>query len=100
MDTSALGNPFWSSLRSIHRERAIRSGDDAARYPPQFAPFLGVANAEVDADDAIAPLLTADETVLLLGVLPKLSDAWKLETFRSEERRVGKECRSRWSPEH
>jgi len=82
MDTSALGNPFWSSLRSIHRERAIRSGDDAARYPPQFAPFLGVANAEVDADDAIAPLLAADETVLLLGVLPQLSDAWKLETFR------------------
>ena len=82
MDTSALGNPFWSSLRSIHRERAIRSGDDAARYPRQFAPFLGVANAEVDADDAIAPLLAADETVLLLGVLPQLSDAWKLETFR------------------
>ena len=22
------------------------------------------------------------------------------ETFRSEERRVGKECRSRWSPYH
>ena len=24
----------------------------------------------------------------------------KLESFRSEERRVGKECRSRWSPYH
>jgi len=82
MDTSALGNPFWSSLRSIHRKLALGSSDDAARYPPQFAPFLGVANAEVDADKAIAPLLAADETVLLLGVLPKLSDAWKLETFR------------------
>ena len=23
-----------------------------------------------------------------------------LDTFRSEERRVGKECRSRWSPYH
>ena len=23
-----------------------------------------------------------------------------LEVFRSEERRVGKECRSRWSPYH
>ena len=23
-----------------------------------------------------------------------------LQTFRSEERRVGKECRSRWSPYH
>ena len=25
---------------------------------------------------------------------------WKLELLRSEERRVGKECRSRWSPYH
>ena len=24
----------------------------------------------------------------------------KTDTFRSEERRVGKECRSRWSPYH
>ncbi|HJU09172.1 MAG TPA: GNAT family N-acetyltransferase, partial [Rhodanobacteraceae bacterium] len=30
----------------------------------------------------IAPLLAPDETVLLLGVLPKLSDAWRLETFK------------------
>lgn len=76
-----LDNPFWSSLRSIHRGLAIRS-DNAMRYPPQFAPFLGVANTDVDADSAIAPLLAPDETVLLLGVLPKLSDAWHLQTFR------------------
>ena len=25
---------------------------------------------------------------------------WGLAPFRSEERRVGKECRSRWSPYH
>ena len=25
---------------------------------------------------------------------------WRLDTLRSEERRVGKECRSRWSPYH
>ena len=25
---------------------------------------------------------------------------WLKETYRSEERRVGKECRSRWSPYH
>ena len=29
-----------------------------------------------------------------------LSDSETLETTRSEERRVGKECRSRWSPYH
>ena len=30
--------------------------------------------------------------------VPKL--AAELVTMRSEERRVGKECRSRWSPDH
>ena len=29
-----------------------------------------------------------------------LSLAATLESYRSEERRVGKECRSRWSPYH
>ena len=82
MPDSRLDNPFWSSLRSLHRDLAICSGDEAARYPPQFAPFLGVAGTEVDAEEAIAPLLGADETVLLLGVLPRMSAAWRLETFR------------------
>lgn len=77
-----LDNPFWSSLQTRHAALAIRSGNDAARYPPEFAPFLGVASPEVDADEAVAPLVAPGETVLLLGELPKLSDAWHLETFR------------------
>src|SRR3712207_9446383 len=32
------------------------------------------------------------------GILPAVSDAQTLILARSEERRVGKECRSRWSP--
>ena len=34
------------------------------------------------------------------GGAPKLDDAGKTKQKRSEERRVGKECRSRWSPYH
>ena len=30
----------------------------------------------------------------------KLYNLFKMEEMRSEERRVGKECRSRWSPYH
>src|SRR5439155_3939050 len=30
----------------------------------------------------------------------KSVDYWLQQVFRSEERRVGKECRSRWSPYH
>lgn len=81
MEATPLDNPFWSSLRSIHRGHAIGSTDGAARYPPEFAPFLGVANGDVSADDAVAPLLAPDETVLLLGVAPRLSDHWRLEPF-------------------
>ena len=34
------------------------------------------------------------------GVKPKENADEMLELLRSEERRVGKECRSRWSPYH
>src|SRR5690554_7958257 len=41
---------------------------------------------------------------VLLNYYPKetqLPDTYKISKYaRSEERRVGKECRSRWSPEH
>ena len=33
------------------------------------------------------------------GVLPEISQEER-QSIRSEERRVGKECRSRWSPYH
>lgn len=79
MDATPLDNPFWSSLRSIHRAHAVCSDDAAARYPPEFAPFLGVADGEVSAHEAVASLVAADETVLLLGVAPRLSDDWRLE---------------------
>ena len=34
------------------------------------------------------------------GLIWKLTEEWKSYRARSEERRVGKECRSRWSPYH
>ena len=75
-----LDNPFWASLRSRHLALAQSIGE-AARYPPAFAPFLGVSNADAEAADAIAALLEPDETVYLLGVAPVLPDGWKLEAF-------------------
>ena len=39
------------------------------------------------------------ENASLLVVVPAVAGAWALAS-RSEERRVGKECRSRWSPYH
>ena len=38
--------------------------------------------------------------VLALAMITTLFVNWQLHGVRSEERRVGKECRSRWSPYH
>ncbi|GAB3088969.1 GNAT family N-acetyltransferase [Lysobacter terrae] len=76
-----LDNPFWSSLCTRHREIALRNGD-AARYPAEYAPFLGIAHAQVDVDQAVAPLVAPGESVYLIGVAPSVPAGWTLEAFR------------------
>lgn len=80
MDASGLDNPFWSSLQTRHRRLAVDAGE-VARYPPEFAPFLGVAGAGADVEAELGALVARDETVLLLGVAPELSPAWCLESL-------------------
>jgi ribosomal protein S18 acetylase RimI-like enzyme len=81
MNLPELENPFWSSLHSRHRDIAQAIGD-VARYPPEFAPFLGVASADADVTDALASLIAPGESVYLLGVVPRLPREWQLEAFR------------------
>lgn len=81
MTANELDNPFWSSLCSRHTALAQTVGE-VARYPPDIAPFLGVAHAGVDAVDAIASLVQPGETVLLLGVAPDPPAGWTLQTDR------------------
>lgn len=66
MTVHVLDNPIWESLVSRHRSLARRDGD-GARYPPEFAPFAGVARADTDADVALASLVAPGESVYLLG---------------------------------
>jgi ribosomal protein S18 acetylase RimI-like enzyme len=80
MEPSGLDNPFWASLRTRHRHLAI-GARDIARYPPEFAPFLGIAGAGTDAEAGLASLVAPGETVLLLGVAPRLSADWRLESL-------------------
>lgn len=81
MDHEALDNPFWSSLRTRHRDIALFA-DDAARYPSEYAPFLGVASTEARVDEALEALVPVEETVYLLGLLPRVPDGWQCEAFR------------------
>lgn len=81
-DTSALDNPFWSSLRTVHAGIALQAGD-VARYPAEYAPFLGVADADAGVADGLAALVAPGEAVYLLGVAPRrLPAGWRLEAFR------------------
>jgi ribosomal protein S18 acetylase RimI-like enzyme len=52
-----------------------------ARFPAEYAPFLGVANVGVDATEALPSLVAPDESVYLLGVAPRVPDGWHLEAF-------------------
>jgi ribosomal protein S18 acetylase RimI-like enzyme len=80
MDDSGLDTPFWSSLRSRHRDLALAAGE-AARYPAEFAPFLGVGGAAADVADALPALVAPGESVYLLGVAPAVPRGWQLEAF-------------------
>lgn len=81
-EVSALDNPFWSSLRSLHRGIAQAAGE-VARYPAEYAPFLGVSDADADVTDALDALVAPGESVYLIGVAPgQVPDGWKLEAFR------------------
>jgi len=81
MTLDPLDNPFWSSLQTRHRHLALRAGD-AARYPAEFAPFFGVANADADLADALPKLVATDESVYLIGVAPHAPCGWTLEAYR------------------
>ena len=48
----------------------------------------------------LRPMVYDPETMYVLGGNQRLAAIRKLGMKRSEERRVGKECRSRWSPYH
>jgi ribosomal protein S18 acetylase RimI-like enzyme len=73
-----LDNPFWHSLHSRHSALAQRIGD-VARYPADFAPFLGVANARTDMTEALPTLVQPDETVLMVGEAPCQPEGWALQ---------------------
>src|SRR2546430_15070376 len=48
----------------------------------------------------VAPARAEEEEADFFIINPHFQAASKPAPFRSEERRVGKECRSRWSPYH
>lgn len=77
MTAHPLDNPIWASLASRHAGFALRDGN-AARYPADVAPFLGVAGDGIDAAASLDVLVPAGDTVLLVGRAPSVPDGWRL----------------------
>ena len=61
---------------------------------------LGDIVADMYVDDSISPLEMLASSNNIGDYLISKSTARRCKVLRSEERRVGKECRSRWSPYH
>ena len=72
-----LDNPFWESLQARHRDLALRQGD-VARFPAEYAPFIGVRSSDVDASAAFEALIPPEDSVYLLGVAPAMPPGWRL----------------------
>ena len=57
-----------------------------------------------DGGKALEEFQKKEPDLILLDIMLPVMDGWavcaKIRETRSEERRVGKECRSRWSPYH
>ena len=80
-----------TTLEAIHS--AAPSARPKARVRKAALPKLEAEPSGVDLEE--------EEKTVVLEETPALSaEALKPAAGRSEERRVGKECRSRWSPYH
>src|SRR2546429_9335628 len=79
---------------------------DADVYGPNVPIMLGATQQpEATSDKHIIPVQSQGLKMISMGLLnpgdkPMIWRGPMLHSVRSEERRVGKECRSRWSPCH
>ena len=61
-------------------------------FKAEMGKMCGLSNASA--------LIRYGETCVMCNVVMSPKPREGVDFFRSEERRVGKECRSRWSPYH
>ena len=94
-----------SGLRNrwIDMRRCLRTGQrhkDAEVDLEASRPLLRAAVAEADADIFVAQGFIGGAPDGTIATLGREGSDYSAAVARSEERRVGKECRSRWSPYH
>ena len=82
----ADGGSFFFQAEDGIRDRLVTGVQTCA---------LPISNGNLIGDAVVMLLDTTDKMILKTRSSKKF-----LKKYRSEERRVGKECRSRWSPYH
>src|SRR3989441_10884051 len=92
--------PYTTLFRSLYKDGVRSLAFKPGVEETEIVRFLGVLqqsrNLQADAADDLLTLLWAQDFQFISYTFRELVT----ETARSEERRVGKECRSRWSPYH
>src|SRR2546430_9093326 len=95
---------FFFSSRRRHTRFDCDWSSDVCSSDLQFTYILEGALRFLVGDEAEEIVVRAGEVLHLPANVPHeahaLEDTLDVDVFRSEERRVGKECRSRWSPYH
>src|SRR5690349_22223969 len=86
------GDYFFFASRRRHTRSLRDWSSDVCSSDLDFQAALGVEVAALPPDEVIRAILRAPVDLLFNGGIGTV--------VRSEERRVGKECRSRWSPHH
>src|SRR2546430_331432 len=86
------GSPLWETFRKRHTENV------AVYWPGGAPPTRGRHNHDVEATEFFKTF--PDNHLINRPYKILLADGNHTCSIRSEERRVGKECRSRWSPYH
>jgi len=86
------GDELFADLPVQKDERVTDRGQPRMREPVRDQIELRAVDLEA--------LVAADHPVRVIWAYVEKLDLRELEEARSEERRVGKECRSRWSPYH
>src|SRR5260370_4113509 len=89
---------------SVTGVQTVCSSDlpDFALKTPHIRGLIPAAHSERPAEVHFSTRLQAQHTTpkLRLWDAARMGHALRVTEARSEERRVGKECRSRWSPYH
>lgn len=93
MNDHVLDNPVWHALTTQHAGLAI-TADGAAKYPPAVAPFGAVERATARAADQLTSLITAADSIYLVGVAPPEPRGWNLKRGRPMLQMI---CRERIS---